>query len=89
MARAAQDTGQGKEYVHKNGDMGAVTGQGLILWMTNLHPQAMDSVDKMLKRMSSLLDASAEELKKSARHYQQTDHEQASKMDGTYPASKR
>ncbi|MFI1739662.1 hypothetical protein [Streptomyces sioyaensis] len=89
VGRAAQDAEQGKDYIHKFGDMGTFGGQGLILWMTDLHPQAMDSVDSVLKRMSSLLDASAKELHKSAGFYRQTDHDQAAKMDGTYPASKR
>ncbi|MER6424215.1 hypothetical protein [Streptomyces sp. NPDC001137] len=89
VARAADDMHQAQEYINKYGDMGPVTGQGLILWALRTHPQAMDEVKDVVARVRSLLAASAKELSKSAEYYRTTDQDQASKLDATYPPSKR
>jgi hypothetical protein len=87
--RAAQDVQQAREYVDKHAGMGLFTDQGLILWMTGLHTQAGDSVRAVLTRLDRLLTASARELDRSAAYYRATDAEQASRLDSTYPSSKR
>ncbi|MGW1162616.1 WXG100 family type VII secretion target [Streptomyces sp. NPDC002513] len=89
VERAAEDMHQAQEYIKKYGDMGAFTGQGLFLWATGMHSQAMDGVKDVVTRLHALLAASAKELAKSADHYRSTDQDQASKLDATYPPSKR
>ncbi|MFJ8363653.1 hypothetical protein [Streptomyces sp. NPDC093984] len=89
VERAAEDVHQAQEYIKKYGDMGAVTGQGLFLWATGMHSQAMDGVNDVVTRLHGLLTASAKELSKSAEYYRTTDQDQASKLDATYPPSKR
>ncbi|MCX4457243.1 type VII secretion target [Streptomyces sp. NPDC059837] len=89
VQRAAEDVHQAQEYVKKYGDMGAFTGQGLILWATGMHSQAMNEVNDVVTRLHTLLAASAKELSKSAEYYRATDQDQASKLDATYPSSKR
>lgn len=89
VERAAEDMHQAQEYINKYGDMGPVTGQGLILWAFQIHSQAMDEVKGVVTRVHSLLAASAKELSKSAEYYRTTDQDQAANLDATYPSSKR
>ncbi|MFJ5535373.1 hypothetical protein [Streptomyces sp. NPDC093261] len=89
VGRAAEDMNQAQQYIKKYGDMGALTGQGLFMWATGMHSQAMDGVNDVVARLHALLVASAKELSKSAAYYRATDRDQASKLDGTYPSSKR
>ncbi|MEU6576991.1 type VII secretion target [Streptomyces sp. NPDC046805] len=89
VGRAAEDMHQAQEYINKYGDLGVFTDQGLILWATGMHTQAMDEVKNVVSRVRTLLSASAEELAKSAEYYRTTDQQQASKLDATYPPSKR
>jgi len=89
VERAAEDVQQAQEYIKKYGDMGAVTGQGLFLWATGMHSQAMDGVSDLATRLQGLLSSSAKELSKSAGYYRTTDQDQASQLDATYPPSKR
>ncbi|MFJ7903853.1 WXG100 family type VII secretion target [Streptomyces sp. NPDC096198] len=89
VGRAADDMHQAQEYIKKYGDMGAFTGQGLFLWATSMHAQAMSGVHDVVTRLHSILAASAQELSKSADYYRTTDQHQASQLDATYPPSKR
>ncbi|MGW2697172.1 hypothetical protein [Streptomyces sp. NPDC001296] len=89
VGRASEDMRQAQEYIKKYGDMGALTGQGLFLWATGMHSQAMAGVSDVVSRLHALLAASAKELSKSAGYYRTTDRDQASKLDATYPPSKR
>ncbi|MFF4909666.1 hypothetical protein ACFY2T_32950 [Streptomyces sp. NPDC001260] len=87
--RAADDARQAQEYLKRYGGMDALDGQGLFLYAIGLHAQAMDGVKNVLTRLHTLLSASAEELAKSAAYYRTTDRAHASRLDATYPPSKR
>jgi hypothetical protein len=89
VGRAAQDLHQAQEYINKYGDMGDSSGTGLFRWATAMHSQAMTEVKGVVTRLNSILAASATELSKSAEYYRTTDQDQASKLDATYPPSKR
>ena len=89
VGRAADDVHHAQEYIAQYGGMDALHGQGLFLYAIGLHSQAMDGVKNVLTRLHTLLSASAEELSKSAAYYRTTDQDQASRLDATYPPSKR
>ncbi|MFG2093703.1 hypothetical protein [Streptomyces sp. NPDC048612] len=94
IGRAAEDMQEGVGYIdNKANEDGFDVEEGLIgQWWEDAygnHTERVREVKGFLRKVGGLLEASAEELKKSAKYYQATDHEQAVKMDSTYPASKR
>ncbi|MFG2141583.1 WXG100 family type VII secretion target [Streptomyces sp. NPDC048650] len=92
--RAAEDMHAGISYIgnQANEDGFQVT-QGAVgaIWeeLYGNHTQNVQDVKRFLRKVSEILDASGAELKRSAKYYRDTDREQASKIDSTYPQSKR
>ncbi|GAB7030638.1 hypothetical protein AB0G35_25045 [Streptomyces sp. NPDC021749] len=53
------------------------------------HDGVMANVESTLRKLHHILDASQREMARSATFYEHTDRGEASKLDATYPASKR
>jgi hypothetical protein len=58
-------------------------------WFGAGHEDVFTSVKSTLVKMEQILDASKREMSRSAKYYETTDQGEASKLDATYPASKR
>lgn len=90
VARAAEDAQQAVKYAKTHSDaIGTSAQEGLVLHIAGLHPSVASDVHSVLDRVHTLLNSSSGELTRSAAYYEKTDHDQASKVDATYPASKR
>lgn len=90
VGRAAEDAQQAVKYAKTHSDaIGTAAQEGLILQISGLHPSVASEVHSVLDRVHKLLNSSSGELTRSAEYYEKTDHDQASKLDATYPASQR
>ncbi|MFI9260253.1 WXG100 family type VII secretion target [Streptomyces sioyaensis] len=94
IGRASEDMHESLSYIdNEANEDGFDVQQGLVgeLWQGAYgnHTARVQEVKSFLRKVRELLDASGEELKRSAKHYQATDQEQAAKIDSTYPGSKR
>lgn len=90
VARAAEDARQAVKYAKTHSDaIGTSAQEGLVLHVAGLHPSVASDVHAVLERVHELLNSSSGELTRSAEYYEKTDHDQASRLDATYPASKR
>ncbi|MFI9050218.1 hypothetical protein [Streptomyces sp. NPDC053427] len=87
LFRASEDAGAGIDYMQKNCKLEAAAGDIWQLIFTP-HSEHMHDAKKCLEAFQRVLDASSDELKKSAKYYLSTDEEQARKVDATYPQSK-
>ncbi|MFF9477265.1 hypothetical protein [Streptomyces sp. NPDC014733] len=92
LGRAADDTNQALEYVRRQCSIG-VFDKGPVSAIASIfgggHDGVMENVESMLKKLHRILESSQGEMARSASFYERTDRQQASKIDSTYPASKR
>ncbi|WP_143658946.1 hypothetical protein [Streptomyces platensis] len=92
VKRAADDVEESRDYVKKSCEMLA-SDVGPISTVAQLwsggHEDVVNRVQNTLKVLHKILGASSAELLSSAKHYDSTDRGEATKMDATYPASKR
>ncbi|MET8679880.1 hypothetical protein ABZW18_20440 [Streptomyces sp. NPDC004647] len=87
ISRANEDIQAGIDFMQKNATIEDSIGD---LWQSVFvpHGQHVDDAKKCLNGFKRILDTSSHELSKSAKYYQQTDEDQARKLDATYPQSK-
>ncbi|WP_310728289.1 type VII secretion target [Streptomyces sp. N2A] len=87
VSRAGDDIDSGIDFMQKNANIEDSFGD---LWQTvyGSHQEHLDGAKKCLNGFKRILDASSNELNKSAKYYRTTDEEQARNVDATYPRSK-
>lgn len=86
--RAAQDAMAGKQYLNQHGKISSQD-QGMFTRPFHFHDSLHSDVVKVFDRLHTLLAGSSRELTKSASYYRKTEREEAAKMDGLQPPSKR
>ncbi|UQA95879.1 WXG100-like domain-containing protein [Streptomyces halobius] len=87
IGRAEENMAAAQKFLRDNSELGV--GSGDVpgeLWqlVVGNHEPTVDKAQRALKAFENALRASAAELKRSAKYYEQTDQEQAEKVDGIY-----
>ncbi|MEU9503120.1 type VII secretion target [Streptomyces sp. NPDC048196] len=92
LERASDDATHALEFTRRECSIGTFD-KGPISALASIfgggHDGVLGNVESALKKLHRILDASQREMARSASFYQHTDHGEASKLDATYPASKR
>ncbi|MFJ1993303.1 hypothetical protein [Streptomyces asiaticus] len=88
IRRAGNDALDAKQYLEKYCKI-ETSAQGLFVEAFNVHDSLVPKVESVFKRLHTLLDSSATELKDSATYYRKTDRKHAASMDATLPETKR
>ncbi|ASQ97286.1 hypothetical protein [Streptomyces sp. 11-1-2] len=88
VKRAGSDALDAQQYVAKYCRIDTPA-QGLFIEAFNIHGSLVPKVENVFKRLHTLLDSSATELKDSATYYRKTDLKHAASMDATLPETKR
>jgi hypothetical protein len=92
IGRAVDDITAAQEYLQREGSIGTFS-TGPISAIASIfgggHDGVMENVRSALERMHLILDASKNEMSRSADFYKQTDEGEASRLDSQYPESKR
>ena len=86
--RAGQDALAGKAYLNQHGEISSPS-QGMFTRPFQFHDPLQNKVVNVLSRLHTILASSSRELAKSAKYYRETDNQEAAKMDGLQPPSKR
>ncbi|MEV6173938.1 type VII secretion target [Streptomyces sp. NPDC051954] len=92
IGRAADDVTAAKEYLGRECSIGTFSA-GPISALASMfgggHDGVMENVRSALEQMHRILDASKNEMSRSADFYKRTDEGEASRLDSQYPESKR
>lgn len=92
IGRAADDVTAAKGYLQRECSIGTFS-TGPISAIASMfgggHDGVMENVRSALEQLHRILDASKNEMSRSADFYRQTDEGEASRMDSQYPESKR
>ncbi|MPY59262.1 hypothetical protein [Streptomyces spongiae] len=88
VSRGADGATKAVDYTSNNTQIDKALGGQLWDLVAGDHDQYVESAKKALGKAQSVLDSSQSELTKSAKYYRETDREESSKMDATYPGSK-
>ncbi|MFJ6606826.1 WXG100 family type VII secretion target [Streptomyces lydicus] len=92
LERASADANHALEYMRRECSIGTFD-KGPISALASTfgggHDGVMANVESTLKKLHRILDSSQREMARSASYYEHTDRSEASKLDSTYPASKR
>ncbi|MEU9122278.1 hypothetical protein AB0C96_20845 [Streptomyces sp. NPDC048506] len=88
VGRAGNDAGQAVSYT-KNATITKMAGGKLWDLVAGQHDDHVHDARRTMEKLQDVLRASDAELVKSAHYYQRTDHEQAARLDATYPGSKK
>jgi hypothetical protein len=92
VGRAADDVTAAEEYFERECSIGTFS-TGPISAIASIfgggHDGVMENVRSALGQMHRILDASKNEMSRSADFYKRTDEGEASKLDSQYPESKR
>ncbi|MFG2135859.1 WXG100 family type VII secretion target [Streptomyces sp. NPDC048650] len=92
LERASGDATKALEYMKRECSIGTFD-KGPVSALASMwgsgHDSVVDYVSSTLEKMHRILEASQREMARSAKFYEATDQGEASKMDSTYPGSKR
>jgi hypothetical protein len=88
VGRGADDSAHAVSYTGTNAKIDDMIGGKLWDLVAGDHDHYVSEAKKALDKIRGVLDSSAKELAKSAKYYQETDRDEAAKMDATYPGSK-
>ncbi|MFI5657889.1 WXG100 family type VII secretion target [Streptomyces sp. NPDC051684] len=92
LGRAEADTQRALEYVQRDCSIGTFS-KGPLSEIAHLwgggHDNVVANVRSALEHLQQVVGSSKREITRSADFYEETDQSQASKMDATYPKSKR
>ncbi|HEY0700927.1 MAG TPA: type VII secretion target [Micromonospora sp.] len=77
------DAGSAVNYVHQWLNLGFAEGR-IFFTVVQAANDARDALDKLYSRLGTITSASAEELRKAAKYYENTDHAAAERLDRTY-----
>ncbi|WP_159029255.1 WXG100 family type VII secretion target [Streptomyces viridochromogenes] len=95
LGRAADHVTAAKEYFERECSVGTF-GAGPVSAISSIcgifgggHDGVMENVRSVLGQMHRILDASKNEMSRSADFYEQTDKGEATRLDSQYPESKR
>jgi len=92
IGRAADDATAAKQYLQRECTIGHFS-YGPISAIAGMfgggHDGVMENVRSALDHMHRILEASKNEMSRSANFYRQTDESEASRLDSQYPESKR
>lgn len=87
MGRAAESGEKAVQYVGQHAQI-EKGGGDLYDLVAGEHDQYVSEAKKALGKVRGVLDSSTKELAGSAKYYRATDHDEAAKLDATYPGSK-
>jgi hypothetical protein len=88
VGRGAEDFQHAGRYAQQHSHV-ALSNEGLFGLIAEAHNGVVERVSAALTKAESVLRGSQKELAKSAEYYRDTDHGNASRLDATYPTSKR
>lgn len=88
VGRAADGSAQAVSYAGTHTQLDKSVGGAAWDLVAGDHDHYVDEAKKALEKVKGVLESSQKELTGTAKYYRATDHDQAAKLDATYPGSK-